>query len=46
VAGLKLGTSATTVPKTMIATPAQIQLTNGLRKALIMGCPVDGFVPS
>jgi hypothetical protein len=33
VAGLKLGTSATTVPKKMNTTPNQIQPTSGLRKA-------------
>ncbi len=37
VAGLRLGNSATSVPKTITATPAHIQLTSGFKNALTMG---------
>src|ERR1019366_7640046 len=46
VAGVKLGTRAIPVPKTISTTPAHIQLTSGLRNALMMGWPVSGLVPS
>ena len=37
VAGVRLGTSATNVPKTITARPIQIQPTSGFRNALMIG---------
>src|SRR5271157_3584040 len=45
-AAVMLGNSATPVPKTMMPTPIQIHATRGLRKTLIMGWPVSGFLPA
>src|SRR5206468_4107064 len=46
VEGLRLGTRAINVPITITTSPAQIQLTRGLRNALMIGCPVEGLTPS
>src|SRR5271165_2778297 len=45
-AAVMLGKSATPVPKTMMPTPIQIHATRGLRKTLMMGWPVSGFLPA
>src|SRR5277367_5755403 len=45
-AAVMLGNSATPVPKTMMPTPIHIQATRGLRKTLMIGWPVSGFLPA
>jgi len=40
-----LGISAMKVPATTMVTPIQIHAMSGLRKTLMMGRPVSGFLP-